>query len=401
MFRLEMLPAAHGDCLWIEYGTGRKTSRILMDGGPGRTYPALRERILHLPATERRFELLVVSHIDADHIEGVIRLLQDAEALDCTFDRIWFNGAAQINLVPDAAGEPLGAVQGELLSLLIQDYEKRTGTHVWNVGLPGELAAIDRREGALPAVILPGDCRLTLISPDHDRLLALKTRWREELHDAGVVRGDEASLRRELELARSLRPLGDVLGGAREDEAGLSELPAPDGSDMLNLGDTLGGEEGEAGANAPFGGDGSLANGASIALLLEFPATRPKTTVILGADAWASVMEESLRTLAGGGNRRIAVTGFKLAHHGSVGNTTESLLQRIRCQDYLFSSSGSIYRHPHPRTVELVLAQHAGRGKPRLHFNYLTETTSAWNDAADQAARGYEAFHPKGISWSR
>jgi hypothetical protein len=23
MFRLEMLPAAHGDCLWIEYGRGR------------------------------------------------------------------------------------------------------------------------------------------------------------------------------------------------------------------------------------------------------------------------------------------------------------------------------------------------------------------------------------------
>ncbi len=22
MFRLEMLPAAHGDCLWIEYGSG-------------------------------------------------------------------------------------------------------------------------------------------------------------------------------------------------------------------------------------------------------------------------------------------------------------------------------------------------------------------------------------------
>ena len=52
MFRLEMLPAAHGDCLWIEYGSGTTVHRILIDGGPAHTYPALRERILHLPASD-------------------------------------------------------------------------------------------------------------------------------------------------------------------------------------------------------------------------------------------------------------------------------------------------------------------------------------------------------------
>ena len=29
---------------------------------------------------ERRFDLLVITHIDADHIEGIIRLLLDADA---------------------------------------------------------------------------------------------------------------------------------------------------------------------------------------------------------------------------------------------------------------------------------------------------------------------------------
>ena len=51
-----MLPAAHGDCLWIEYGSGTTVHRILIDGGPAHAYPALRERILHLPADERRFD---------------------------------------------------------------------------------------------------------------------------------------------------------------------------------------------------------------------------------------------------------------------------------------------------------------------------------------------------------
>ena len=87
MLNLEMLPAAHGDCLWIEYGDGKQTRRILIDGGPAHTYPALRARILHLPPDARRFELLVITHIDGDHIEGIVRLLQDAESLRCTFTR--------------------------------------------------------------------------------------------------------------------------------------------------------------------------------------------------------------------------------------------------------------------------------------------------------------------------
>ena len=69
MFRIEMLPAAHGDCLWLEYGTGESAHRILIDGGPSHCYPALRERILHLAPGNRRFDLLVVTHIDADHID--------------------------------------------------------------------------------------------------------------------------------------------------------------------------------------------------------------------------------------------------------------------------------------------------------------------------------------------
>ena len=33
-FTLEMLPARHGDCLWLEYGDDEGTSRIVVDGGP-------------------------------------------------------------------------------------------------------------------------------------------------------------------------------------------------------------------------------------------------------------------------------------------------------------------------------------------------------------------------------
>ena len=100
MFRIEMLPAAHGDCLWIEYGRGPQARRILIDGGPAHTYPALRERILHLPTDQRRFELLVVTHIDSDHIGGMVKLLADS-SFDLKISDAWFNGHKHL---PDIDG---------------------------------------------------------------------------------------------------------------------------------------------------------------------------------------------------------------------------------------------------------------------------------------------------------
>ncbi|BBX66544.1 ComEC/Rec2 family competence protein [Mycolicibacterium psychrotolerans] len=68
MFSVEMLPAGHGDCLWIEYGD--PVRRVLVDGGPYYSYKHLRARIERLDPTDRHFELLIITHVDADHIEG-------------------------------------------------------------------------------------------------------------------------------------------------------------------------------------------------------------------------------------------------------------------------------------------------------------------------------------------
>lgn len=353
----------------------------------------------------------MITHVDADHIEGVIRLLLDAAALHCRFDRIWFNGRDQLNAVPDPAGQPLGALQGEILGMLIADYEARTGTRVWNLGFAGAPVGIDRTQAPLPVVDLPGDCRLTLLSPDYDRLLTLKTHWKKALDRAHVQSGDIAALRRTLAMNRSLRPLGDVLGGGMEDEGTADgfarkgerrhELPADDDSDLdAGLADTLGRGSEEAGADAPFGGDASAANGSSIALLLEYPATAPTVRLLLAGDAWPGVLETSIATLLGAPGKRLAIDAFKLPHHGSVANLSAGLLARLRCNHYLVSTSGALFRHPHKRALDLILEHHTGPGRPTLHFNYLTRCTAPWGEEADQLRRDYRAFHPKGHSLS-
>lgn len=54
---------------------------MLVDGGPTYAYPRLKAhmeaRLVGLPPAERCIELLVITHVDADHIGGILELLDD------------------------------------------------------------------------------------------------------------------------------------------------------------------------------------------------------------------------------------------------------------------------------------------------------------------------------------
>ena len=82
MYTIEMLPAALGDCLWIEYGASSAPSRMLIDGGTVGTIDAIRAKILSVAAREGRcrLELVVVTHVDVppprrEETEALLRAL--------------------------------------------------------------------------------------------------------------------------------------------------------------------------------------------------------------------------------------------------------------------------------------------------------------------------------------
>src|SRR5438045_2654939 len=105
-----MLPAAQGDALWIEYGDPQRPRRVLIDGGTASSWQdGLRTRIESVPRDERHFELLIVTHIDADHIDGALALLTE-ESLDASFGDVWFNGWRHL---PETPLESLGPIEGE------------------------------------------------------------------------------------------------------------------------------------------------------------------------------------------------------------------------------------------------------------------------------------------------
>lgn len=332
---VEMLPAGHGDALLVRYLSAGRVGRILIDGGPASAYENVLARLEALPRDERRFELLVITHIDGDHIDGIIRLLQeDLKGMGVSFGDVWFNGTKQIDQVA-AADDALGALQGEYLQALIEE-----------LGLPWNAAFGGGPVLARPAqpVTLPAGAKVRLLSPSRARLTALLTDWQKIVEAEGYATGSRQEVLERLRKDRRLRALG-----AEPDALGGDEAPRQD--------------------KTP---DRSLANGSSIAFTLEVGAKK----VLFTGDAHADALKEGLDAYLGPG-KRLTVNAVKMPHHGSSGNWSAELLDRLDCRSFLFSSNGKYFGHPDSATIETLIE---GVGTPELWFNYATAQTTRWLD---------------------
>ena len=95
-------------------------------------------------------------------------------------------------------------------------------------------------------------------------------------------------------------------------------------------------------ADAQTTSDSAVANGSSIALLLEFGGRR----CLLAGDAHPGVLIAGIDQFAGTG-AALNVDVFKLPHHGSKANVTTELIRRVPAHTYVFCTDGSGNQH-HP-----------------------------------------------------
>lgn len=360
MLTIEMLPAQNGDCLWIEYGLPGDRRRLLIDGGTHATYDALRERIETLPPGERTFELLVVTHIDNDHVDGVVRLLQNPQ-LGFRFKDIWFNGWRHLG---DPEDDVLGPVQGEYLAARIT--HKRLP---WNRHFKKSAAVVSPQQ-KLPRIPLAGGLQLVLLSPTPTELTRLRGKWIDVVTDVEKDYPDPGSTAdwlRRLDRDRRYRPdddFDDVLGPERP----------PNVEDLLQV---------------KFESDDTEANGSSIAFLLEYGANR----CLLGGDAHAPALEASIqRYLDEEGLLKLPLDAFKVPHHGSKKNVSRSLLDLLQCRRFLISTNSSVHKHPDDESVARIVA-HGGRNK-ELVFNYRVRQTEKWDNPRLCSKYHYRTRYP-------
>ena len=343
IFTLELLPARFGDAIWVEYGDPQSPHRMLIDGGARSATCATIVELMNarIGAADPDFELIVLTHIDADHITGLLNLFEDRTVALRPRD-VWFNGWEHL------PSDLMGSKQAERLSMAIH---KR---HLsWNndfggkaVRLVGTLA--QPNPDVLPEITLPGGMVLTLLSPTYEGLAKLRPVWKDELDKAHLVPGSAAQLVGE----------ADRLGGARG--------PLQPDED----------------AKERFKPDTSEANGSSIAFLAEYNGR----SALFTGDAHAPVLESSLRTLLRNrGQDKLTVHAFKLPHHGSKYNLSPELLGLLNTRRFLISTDGtSSSRHPDPVALARIITTVP---KAQLEFNYATDYNRPWD--ADRIKRKY------------
>jgi len=348
-FKIRMLPAFEGDALWITWGDMESPYQMLVDMGSLKTGELLYKEIESLSPERRKFELAVVTHIDSDHIGGMINCFVKRPALEgLEIKDIWFNGYEHLdNTTQDHNTESLGAYQADELTKWLLENGR------WNLAFE-KGAVVASETTALPPIELPGGMKVTVLGPSPQRLNQLKPVWKKQL--------TKALLNKPL-----IEPADGVeaMGGSNVPETRFQLKKV---------------------AEMPEHPDPSVPNGSSIVLMLEYSDQR----VILAGDAWADDLLKMIRTLSPDGP--LELDAFKVPHHASRFNVTESLVKSLKCKSWLISTNGS--RHHHPDNEAIAKIIHYSLVQPAdLSFNVLSTWNEHWLSTNRQAKLGYNANH--------
>lgn len=222
LFTLEALDAGKGDALLLHFGSPEAPQLIVVDGGP----PGIYRRVLKPRLDELRagrtgedrltIRMVMVSHIDDDHINGVLRMLTELD--DLRADRkpqpynlltLWHNSFDDIlgnetdvllaNLQPAAAaaaagttipdGFPLHHDAALVLATVRQGRELRAKARALAIRVNegfDDLVGVPR-ESPAPTLPVGSDLSFTVIGPSKRRADELREEWEREIKRLGVA----------------------------------------------------------------------------------------------------------------------------------------------------------------------------------------------------------------------
>lgn len=355
-FMFEALPARYGDSLFLTFEDGGQTRRVLIDAGPATVYENfVRKRLVEARAEaggELTLDAVMVSHVDADHIVGLLDLfaeLQDAEQrqqpwpfdvkwlLHNSFDALMDEGEGGVARV--LGGETLLASLGGAATLSGALGEGRTFDHA------AELVLASYAQGSKLST-LAAALRITRNPPDGSPIMSTEAPRVLNLGAASfTIVGP-----RERELKKLRKAWDKWRETAKAKKKPTAELAA-----------TL---------------DTSVPNLSSIVALLEHGGAK----VLLTGDARSDYIHDGLKaaglTDAAG---KLHVDVLKMPHHGSIRNVTLDFLKKVTADHYVASGDGT-YGNPDRATLELI-EQARPQGGFTVHLTYDAATCDRIHDA--------------------
>jgi hypothetical protein len=367
IFSLDVRRARKGDCLIVHYGTKDDPGLVLIDGGPAQVYgPHLKPRLAQI-RQERDLgdneslpvDLMMVSHIDDDHINGILELTkelvsaQDAgEPLPLKVRSFWHNTFDDI----------IGNNPKELVASVKASFG------------PASLAGEPDTEGLDPAaarVLSSVDQGFRL----RDDARKLKLRLNPQFGGRLVMAQKE-----QVDMGRGLKIT--VAGPMQPELIALQKAH----DDFLKKK-----EKKEKAATASFT-DTSAPNLSSLVLVAEVGKRR----ILLTGDARGDKILEGLEQvglLKKDGKSKTHVDILKMPHHGSDRNMDPIFFRRVTADHYVFSGNGE-HGNPERETLQMLLDESGGRDFT-IHLTYPVEEVDAGRKADWEKEQGKEKSRKK------
>ena len=372
---IEMLPANEGDCILITIP--QEDVRVLIDGGTSDTYTScLRERLLQIKEEGKSIDLLVVTHVDNDHIGGIIELLKEngsfAESKIIKIQNIWHNSYRHLQFHKGlATGEAekqilqkivargvsqemrqfakgkkkISALQGTSLAALILQ-----GGYKWNVQFCGK--AVKKQQ---EKIRLGNACTIEVLLPGQKELEELAKRWKYELKRSRISFQFSEDKIFDDAYEYYYRFFAQENTGEKKQVAARTK----EYEDIYEI-EKLAKRQGKP--------DYSETNASSISLLLDYKEKR----ILLLADNTAGKVMES-------GKISGMFDVIKLPHHGSVRNISDGFLANCVTEKYLISTSSEKYGHPDIETLSKIMVNRAEYPK-QIYFNYEIEKVKEFEE---------------------
>ena len=359
---LQTYPCGQGDCIALTLSEGEETFNILIDCGK------ITKEIETLVCEqwEKHINLLIVTHIDSDHITGVKNLLK--EHGDLKIDKIWFNCYQRVPQGPieqlterqkktisalssrlfvrDVIGD-ISAQQALTLSEIIldnPDWKRAWKREYITTGFEQELC--DGKFG-----------KISFLSPSNESLQTLDGQYVRLFNDVFFKKKDHP-YDEDASIYELLIQLSDEVDKTSLTLLDIACEDITTDTLMSHMDDRI--------------LDVSPANKASLSFIWE---KDEKRFLFLG-DAEPSQVESALKNKYGEGTQ--IFDAIKVSHHGSDHSTSRELMRLIDSADYFFTG-GCDDDRPGLASIARIVCRDLpySTDKRKLHFNTVTNVVTA------------------------
>lgn len=378
---VKMFPAKNGDCFLVSLGLENR-KHILIDCGYVETYrDFLKKELINIANNGEAIDLMVITHIDQDHILGALTFLEENNADPfIEIKEIWHNSYRHLQFEKEKVekitekeftilnrevvlgssflrnrkgqggilDEDISAKQGSMLAALMLE-----GGYPWNKSFSGKAVNCEEKNP-----IVKDQYTLTLLSPNTDKLKRLSNTWLRELKKQNV--NFSFSNEQIFDDAYEFYMI-------RQEEHKVAERNIS--SRTINYNEKS--IENIALQNSKKEIDNSVVNGSSISFIIEYKSKK----LLFLADAHPDIINDKISKL-----EEKYFDLVKLPHHGSNRNITVDLIENLKSGLFLISTNGD--KHGHPDFDSLAKILYYQRHRPKtLVFNYQTSTSKLLNNA--------------------